>query len=188
MSDRWATSGSHPVLAARRAAELVAALDRDEPSPAEVRAVLAAHGEPPTSEPTGSDLARLRAPARELREVFAATDTGQAAAALNGILRRHAHRPRLTSHDHTTWHLHVDSHDDADWVEWFATSSALALAILLAERQEPPGGLCAAPGCGRPFVPSGSGGARRYCSARCATRVRVARHRATDPTHPVRRP
>lgn len=78
----------------------------------------------------------------------------------------------------------MDGGDDAPWVEWFLTSSCLALAVLLAERQAPPGGFCASPSCGRPFVNTGRGSARRYCSAACGTRERVARHRASEAAVP----
>jgi predicted RNA-binding Zn ribbon-like protein len=71
----------------------------------------------------------------------------------------------------------VDSHDDAPWAEWFGTSSCLALAVLLAERQAPPAGICLSPSCGRPFVNVGRGSPRRYCSATCGTRERVAAYR-----------
>jgi predicted RNA-binding Zn ribbon-like protein len=71
----------------------------------------------------------------------------------------------------------VDGSDDAPWAEWFLTSSCLALAALLAERQAPPGGFCQSPSCGRPFVNVGRGSTRRYCSAACGTRERVAAHR-----------
>ncbi|MEV4252977.1 CGNR zinc finger domain-containing protein [Spirillospora sp. NPDC049652] len=54
---------------------------------------------------------------------------------------------------------------------------ALALAVLLAERRSLPGGLCASPACGRPFAMTGRGAPRRYCSARCGSRERVAAHR-----------
>jgi hypothetical protein len=74
-------------------------------------------------------------------------------------------------------HLHVDGSDDAPWAEWFLTSSCLALAVLLAERQAPPGGFCQSSSCGRPFVNVGRGTARRYSSAACGTRERVAAHR-----------
>ncbi len=78
------------------------------------------------------------------------------------------------------WHLHVDSSDDAPWAEWFLTSSCLALAVLLADRQAPPAGLCASHSCGKPFVNVGRGAARRYCSATCGSRERVARHRTSE--------
>jgi predicted RNA-binding Zn ribbon-like protein len=123
----------------------------------------------------------LRQAALELREVFAAGDVAAAADTINGLLAGRAHPPRLTTHDGASgWHLHVDSSDDAPWGEWFLTSSCLALAVLLAERQAPPAGICASASCGRPFVNVGRGAARRYCSAACGTRERVAAHRAAS--------
>ena len=86
--------------------------------------------------------------------------------------------PRLSSHGGTAWHLHIDSADDASWAEWFAASSAVALAAVLASHQEPPGGLCAAADGGMPFANTGSGSPRRYCSPRCATRARVTAYRS----------
>ena len=110
--------------------------------------------------------------------MFAAGDAGTAAGRINAQLAGRAHPPRLTTHGGTSgWHLHVDGSDDAPWAEWFLTSSCLALAVLLAERQAPPGGFCASPSCGRPFANTGRGAPRRYCSATCGTRERVARHR-----------
>jgi predicted RNA-binding Zn ribbon-like protein len=142
--------------------------------------VLRAHGEPEPIEVSDADLADLRAAARELLGVFTAADTAEAADRINLLLARHARPPRLTTHHgDADWHLHVDSDDDAPWGEWFITSSCLALAILLAERGAPPAGLCASPSCRRPFVNTGRGTPRRYCSPTCATRERVAAHRAS---------
>ena len=110
--------------------------------------------------------------------MFAAGDVAAAADRINTLLGARAHPPRLTSHGGGSgWHLHVDGSDDAPWAEWFLTSSCLALAVLLAERQASPGGFCQSPSCGRPFVNVGRGSARRYCSAACGTRERVAAHR-----------
>jgi predicted RNA-binding Zn ribbon-like protein len=173
--------GSSVHDAAQRAADLLTVLLPGPARPAgraEVIAVLRKHGEPEPIEISAADLADLRRAALDLREVFAAGDAGTAADRLNGLLASRAHPPRLTSHDGTSgWHVHVDG-DDAPWADWFLTSSCLALAVLLAERQAAPAGLCAAPSCGRPFVNVGRGAIRRYCSAACGTRDRVARHRA----------
>ena len=148
-------------------------------------AVLRAHGEPEPIAISGDDLAGLRQAALRLREVFAAADAGTAAERINALLGTHARPPRLTMHGGASgWHLHVDGSDDAPWAEWFLTSSGLALAVLLAERQAPPGGFCASPSCGRPFVNVGRGPARRYCSATCGTRQRVARHRTGETAPP----
>ena len=173
--------------AAQRAADVVAVLlpragNRLTPgSPAERDAlveVLLAHGEPSALGISPAQLESLRQAALELREVFAAPDVAAAADLINERLAGRAHPPRLTTHGGSSgWHLHVDSSDDAPWGEWFLTSSCLALAILLAERQAPPGGICASASCGRPFVNVGRGSARRYCSAACGTRERVTAYR-----------
>jgi hypothetical protein len=177
--------------AAQRAADILAVLlprpgHQPEPDSAAERAalteVLRAHGEPEPIEISAADLAGLRRAAAELRAVFAAPDVGSAADLINGLLAGRAHPPRLTTHGGTSgWHLHVDGSDDAPAAEWLLTSSCLALAVLLAERQAPPAGICASPSCGRPFVNVGRGSPRRYCSAACGTRERVAAHRAARP-------
>src|SRR5215470_5720828 len=144
--------GSSVHDAAQRAADLLAVLLPGPGRPAgraELIAVLRKHGEPEPIEISAADLAGLRQAALDLREVFAAGDAGTAADRLNGLLASRAHPPRLTSHGGTSgWHVHVDG-DDAPWADWFLTSSCLALAVLLAERQAAPAGLCAAPSCGR---------------------------------------
>ena len=177
--------------AAQRAADILAVLlprpgHQPEPDSAAERAalteVLRAHGEPEPIEISAADLAGLRRAAPELRTVFAAPDVGSAADLINGLLAGRAHPPRLTTHGGTSgWHLHVDGSDDAPAAEWLLTSSCLALAVLLAERQAPPAGICASPSCRRPFVNVGRGSPRRYCSAACGTRERVAAHRAARP-------
>jgi hypothetical protein len=179
--------------AAQRAADIIDVLvprpgSRDEaarlamPEPPDERqrliAVLRAYGEPGPIEISDADLVALREAAFDLREVFAATDAATAAGRINDLLAGRAHPPRLTTHGgESSWHLHVDSSDDAPWAEWFLTSSCLALAVLLTERQAPPGGFCGSQSCGKPFVNVGRGNARRYCSTACGTRERVAAHR-----------
>jgi predicted RNA-binding Zn ribbon-like protein len=172
---------------AQRAADILAVLlpragNRLSPGSADERAavidVLRAHGEPEPVEISPASLELLRQAALELRQVFTAEDAAAAAVAINSLLAGRAHAPRLTDHGGTSgWHLHVDSSDDAPWGETILTSSCLALAVLLAERQARPAGICASPSCGRPFVNVGRGAARRYCSAACGTRERVAAYR-----------
>jgi hypothetical protein len=168
-------NGSGPV----RSASVIAA------ERAALVAVLRAYGEPEPVEISDADLGGLRQAAIPLGEVFAAGDAATAAGRINALLSGRARPPRLTTHGGTSgWHLHVDGSDDAPWPEWFVTSSCLALAVLLAERQAPPGGFCASPSCGRPFVNTGRGAARRYCSPACGTRERVARHRTSHAAGP----
>jgi hypothetical protein len=179
--------------AAQRAADIIdvfvprpgsrdEAVRRASPEPQDERTrlieVLRAHGESGPIEISEVDLAQLRQAAVDLRDVFTAASAPQAAARINALLARYAHPPRLTDHGGDYgWHLHVDSSDDAPWAEWFLTSSCLALAVLLAERQALPAGLCESHSCGKPFVNVGRGTRRRYCSPGCGTRERVTAHR-----------
>ncbi|MFJ6016279.1 CGNR zinc finger domain-containing protein [Streptomyces sp. NPDC092952] len=175
--DDWSTR--HSVLAmARRTAALVSVLDGDSPDPAEVADVLRAHGEADPVRLTAHDVAGMRTAAALLREVFAAGSTDEAATVLNRLLRDHTGPLRLTSHGSTTpWHPHLDRDDDAPWDEWFLASSCVALAVLVWDRQQPPGRICASASCRNVLLRQGSGPERRYCSRRCATRERVAAHR-----------
>jgi predicted RNA-binding Zn ribbon-like protein len=187
MISQSALLGSSVHDAAQRAADILAVLlpragNRLVPGSPDERAalidVLRAHGEPEPIELSAAGLAALREAAFELREAFTAGDVAVAADRINGLLAGRAHPPRLTTHGGTFgWHLHVDGSDDAPWAEWFLTSSCLALAVLLAQRQAPPAGICESACCGRPFVNVGRGSPRRYCSAACGTRERVAAHR-----------
>ncbi|MGH3273430.1 MAG: CGNR zinc finger domain-containing protein [Streptosporangiaceae bacterium] len=165
---------------AQRAADVLAVLRAGAPEQREqVIAVLRARGEPEPIEITEADMTEVRQAALELLEVFTAASTAEAAERLSRLLAGHARPPRLTTHEgQAGWHVHVDSRDDAPWGEWFLTSSCLALALLLAERQAPPAGICASPSCGKPFVNTGRGSARHYCGPSCGTRERVAAHRA----------
>jgi predicted RNA-binding Zn ribbon-like protein len=172
---------------AQRAADILAVLlpragNRLSPGSAEehtaVIEVLRAHGEPEPVEISPASMELLRQAALELREIFTADNAAAAAQVINGVLAGRAYPPRLTTHGGTSgWHLHVDGSDDALWSETILTSSCLALAILLAERQAAPAGICASPSCARPFVNVGRGAARRFCSPACGTRERVAAYR-----------
>lgn len=109
--------------------------------------------------------------------MFTAATTADAAEHLNSILDRYGHPPRLSRHDGSVWHLHIDRNDDGPWAEWFASSSAMAIATLLTDRQTNPAGRCSCATCERPFIDLGQGDKRRYCSPRCANRERAADHR-----------
>lgn len=178
MAGRNLLPGSSARMGAERAAALVTVLTTDAaPRPAEVTTLLREYGE---LDPrlNSAEVAQMRAAAFVLLPVFEAAAVADAASLLNELLAAYARPPRLTTHDGSwAWHLHADRADDGPWGEWLLTSSCLALAVLLADRQELPGGICASPSCRKPFAHNGSGSPRRYCSSRCATRERVAAHR-----------
>ncbi|WP_436989020.1 CGNR zinc finger domain-containing protein [Streptomyces sp. enrichment culture] len=181
-------SSRHSVRAvARRTEALVNALTRDDPAPDAIARLLREHGEDEPVSVSGRDVAEMRDAAFALRRVFAADGLDAAVAELNRLLKRGPGPLRLTSHGGSgPWHPHLDASDDAPWGEWFLASSCLCLTVLVWERQRPPGGLCAAPGCGRVYLALGSGVPRRYCSRRCATRERVAAHRRARSAGPER--
>ncbi len=165
--------------AARRLIDLAEAVRATPELPrAELAELLAGHGERPadlTEEAfSEASAAELRAAARRMGEVLGEGDEDRAAGALNELFAEYGTRPRLTRHDGHPWHLHVDRGEGAGWGEWFLASGALALAQLLTEYGRIAWGACAAAGCGRFFLATGPGSARRYCSGSCATRARVA--------------
>nr|WP_127896662.1 CGNR zinc finger domain-containing protein [Streptomyces sp. S10(2018)] len=179
----WSTR--HSVLStARRTAALVNVLAAGPadagggPAPEAVAEVLRAYGEKEPFDLTARDVEGMREAAALLRDVFAAESADAAAHVLNRLLGAHTGRLRLSSHrGGSPWHPHVDRADDAPWPEWFLASSCLALAVLVWDRQRPPGRTCASGSCWNVFIAQGSGPERRYCSRRCATRERVAAHR-----------
>ncbi|MDA2805001.1 CGNR zinc finger domain-containing protein [Nocardiopsis suaedae] len=162
---------------ALRTAALANVLLPDPPPPARVEDVLRAHGESGPFDLTTADVRAMAAAARKLRDAATAPHTAAAARRVNALLTG-VRPPRLSDHRGAThWHLHLDASDDGPVDEWLLSSGAMALAVLLADQQRVPGGVCAAPGCDRLFLDPGTGGRRRYCSARCGTRTRVAAHR-----------
>jgi len=168
-------------FAAKRAADVIFVLQNKEQLAynelaARLNGILRAYGES-SPDVAANGLDELKDVAKKLYAVFTATDTAIAAERINALLDTYTHKPRLSAHGNSPWHLHVDSNDHAPWAEWFAASSAFALAVLIAERQQNPAGLCASPTCGRPFIDLGKGGGRKYCSPKCATRERVAAYR-----------
>jgi predicted RNA-binding Zn ribbon-like protein len=157
---------------------------REDPalSRAALARLLAGHGEFPAdlterAFPEKSAAALRAAVVRLTDTVLTEADTDRAALALNALLAEYAAPPRLSRHDGHPWHLHADRGDDAPWDEWLIASSALALARILSEHGRAAWGECDAPGCSRLYLGTGPGSPRRYCSARCSSRARVAAHR-----------
>ena len=162
---------------ARRAVALTEMLLTTQATSREVRDLLLGFGEPADIRVTEEDVAELRVAAERLDALFECQDRDSWAHQLNDILASYAGPPRLLAHDGVDWHLHLDTGPEAPWGQWFGASSAFALAILLVDSDGPPVRRCAAEGCTRPFLPTGGGKTRRFCSSRCATRARVAEHR-----------
>jgi predicted RNA-binding Zn ribbon-like protein len=135
------------------------------------------HGETAPIDLDARDVAGLAEVRERLGEVFGAAGVDTAAALVNRLLEGAQAPPRLSNHDGTPWHLHVTD-DAAPWSQWLAAITGLGLARLIAEDGVARIGRCAAPGCGAAFAGGPRNHARRYCSAACANRARVAAFRA----------
>lgn len=145
--------------------------------PALLRQFLLDHAEPPPVNPTARDVALIHPIRQQLRTVYQAERSDDAAAVLNSLLAEHASRPFLSDHDDTTWHVHVTA-VDAGWPRWIAATTALGLATTAAGHGFEALRVCAAAGCDVVFVSTAGKRVRRYCSSTCATRTRVTSHRA----------
>jgi hypothetical protein len=145
--------------------------------PEDLAALLLAHDEPGPVEVSAGALDDARAARSALAGVFAACDDQELLAGrLNELLARTA-RPRLAAHDGAPLHLHIDA-PGASWGQWLAAAGAMALALLVSEHGPGVLGRCEAPDCAHVVLRIGPGPARRYCDTTCASRTRVAAHRA----------
>jgi predicted RNA-binding Zn ribbon-like protein len=126
-----------------------------------------------------TDLKALRRFQTELAAVVDASTRGadtDVVARLNDLLSRHTIRPRISGHDATTWHLHVND-DDASVAEALTAEALFGLTLLVTELGATRLGRCAAPDCQRAFVDNTTNCSRRFCSTQCATRTNVAKYR-----------
>ncbi|MGW2255655.1 CGNR zinc finger domain-containing protein [Kitasatospora sp. NPDC001660] len=152
---------------------------RDEPGTgaADLRALLERHGGPPF-DLTDADARELRDATAHVIAILAMRDPDQAAEAINTLLDRFPARPRLVRLPGRPWSMHTQAPPDAGLTHWLLSTAALALGLWLSDRGHCAWGECAATGCGRFFIDTGRRTPQRYCTPRCATRVRVAAHRA----------
>jgi hypothetical protein len=125
---------------------------------------------------TDADVAAVIAVRERIRPAFRLPATA-AAALLNDLLAEFAERPYLSDHDGTPWHVHA-TRADASWAGWLAGTAALGLAMFAAAHGFTALGTCAADDCERVFVNPAERRVRRFCTPNCATRTRVAAHRA----------
>jgi predicted RNA-binding Zn ribbon-like protein len=134
-----------------------------------------------------ADLAPLQQIQRELGAVVDASAQGQedqVVALLNDLLTRHVIRPRISGHDASTWHLHVND-SDAPVSTTLIAEGLFGLTLLVTDLGALRLGRCASPICNDAFVDTSPNRSRRFCGSRCATRTNVAalreRRRAAVP-------
>ena len=107
------------------------------------------------------------------RSEFAGGDGAEVVRRLNDLLSRHPIRPRVSGHDESSWHLHVND-ESASTAETMISEALLGLAILVTEIGATRLGRCAADNCTNAFVDTSANSSRRFCSTRCSTRTNVA--------------
>jgi predicted RNA-binding Zn ribbon-like protein len=121
---------------------------------------------------TRHDLEELRGLREEFRGFFIACAGGNGAAAadhLNSLMIQHSVHPQLSGHDGQPWHVHYT--ESGSMADKYAAGAAMGLAVRLSELGVERFGTCQAQGCQGVFIDSTEGGARRYCSDRCAERA-----------------
>ncbi|MGH7609882.1 MAG: CGNR zinc finger domain-containing protein [Candidatus Dormibacteria bacterium] len=120
--------------------------------------------------------------ADELRQVFAAAaerDPERAAGLVNRLLHRYQAAPQLARHDGEPWHLHFHSQGrEAGRAVARGAMCATALAVVLGSPGAARLGVCRSSGCDRVYVDGSRNGSRRFCSAGCMNRSKVAAFRA----------
>jgi len=146
------------------------------PAAADVRALLAEHGQR-VGRVSAGDVAALGTLAGRLRRVFAASTPTAAIRVLNALVTEADARPRVVVHDGRDPHLHFTAYD-APLVQRMTATAAMGLAVVLCDHGATRLGACPADGCGRVFVDTSRNATRRYCSDACANRTNVAAHRA----------
>ncbi|MFD7620822.1 CGNR zinc finger domain-containing protein [Streptomyces sp. NPDC059802] len=151
--------------------------DDAEVSAAALQALLERHSGPPFTL-TASDARQLREATARLIRILATHDEDQAAEAINALLDEYPAQPCLVRLPGRPWSLHTKAPHEADPTHWLLSTTGLALGLWLSERGRCAWGQCAAPDCDHYFIDTGRRTPQRYCTPRCATRVRVASHRA----------
>jgi predicted RNA-binding Zn ribbon-like protein len=137
-------------------------------------------GRPWLAERAGpADLPKLRRLQHELAGVVDAASAGDDAgtvAQLNRLLEIYPVRPRISGHDASSWHLHVNE-DGTSMAGIIAAETVIGLTALVTELGSDRIGRCAAPDCNDAFVDTSTNRSKRFCSTRCATRTNVGTYR-----------
>jgi len=126
------------------------------------------------------DIGALRRLARDLRQVFEASASGdedEVVARLNALLAKHPITAEVAGHDAESWHLHVG--DSSSSVAGLLSAEALmGVAVVVCDVGALRLGACQAAGCSDVFVDTSPNRSRRYCSDRCSSRANVGAYRA----------
>lgn len=126
---------------------------------------------------THADLEAVREVRAEVRGLFTASTPAQATERLNELLenaRVHMRVAREKGGSRMSWALDASS----SLAEALRSAAAVSAAHLATEHGLERLRVCGADPCADVFLDASKRGEQRFCGPRCATRVRVAAHRA----------
>ncbi len=137
---------------------------------------------------TSGDLDALSHLKTELRLIFTAAATGkgdEVVERLNMLLIRYPFHPEIAQHDGQSWHLHLAQSGSA--ADKYAARAVVGLAGIVTQMGPERLGSCAGAACQGVFIDASTNRSRRFCSDRCAAKVRAnvtafpGRRRSHDP-------
>lgn len=132
---------------------------------------------PAISAEEGEEFVAMAARLRTVFESVERADVADAVAVVNAMLEECGTRPRLDPAVGGGWTLHFHGRE-SDLVSGWGAGVAVGLAMAIGSGLTGRIGVCSAPACDRVYVDSSRNGGRRFCSARCQSRVKAAAHRA----------
>lgn len=127
--------------------------------------------------PTGADLAAVKAVRGEVRELFAATTPAEAERRLNALLAV-ARTAMRVGRDRGVASIEWTVDTSVSLADAIRSAAAVSAAHLVSEFGYDRLRVCGADPCADVFLDVSKRGEQRFCGPRCATRVRVAAHRA----------
>lgn len=119
--------------------------------------------------------------ADDLRRAYGETSLERQVAVINDLLDAGACRPVVSRHGGRFPHLHYFP-EHPDVVTRVRAQTAAGLAHALCDAGGARLGRCDRDGCEIVYVDTSRNARRRFCSLRCANRVRVAAHRGREQT------
>jgi Putative stress-induced transcription regulator/CGNR zinc finger len=127
-----------------------------------------------SSRVTLGDLEALTYLKADLRLIFtaAAGERGEEVVErLNALLIRYPFHPEIAQHDGQSWHLHLAESGCA--ADKYAARAVIGLAGIVTQMGPQRLGSCAGATCQGVFVDASTNRSRRFCSDRCAAKVRA---------------
>jgi predicted RNA-binding Zn ribbon-like protein len=110
----------------------------------------------------------------ELRLIFTAAGEGrgdEVVERLNALLIRYPFHPEIAKHEGQSWHLHLAESGSA--ADRYAARAIVGLAGVVTQMGPERLGSCADDACQGVFIDASTNRSRRFCSDRCAAKVRA---------------